>query len=1021
MNRFAAAFLAGLFIAAALSAATGTERKETRPVFYRPDCRVGESHAAAFGMQAASAVDTYMIVWYDFDPMNWQGWTRVDNTAQADTFFHVDDFDGLGEGSWGMLVPLEGSRSMWCGARPGTDPYMCSWENAPGYGNSWDQSLCTQVLMHTGIVTFSYKYSCDTELGYDYVSVIFAPGYNETEIARYYGRDSGIATHELFSASASFYLKFRFVSDPSYSDQDGFRDYDGAFIVDSITVSDESGLIDFEDFESSAVGETGAGVWYGMTGGSYGTYSAVAVNLLDKDVCADNFSGVIMFFSGSAWPSTEYPGMFDTPFCLGSGGTELPCQDEMVVSPPIDLTRYTTGRDEVQDGTIPPEDLPNLGGFRLEYSVYTDNPVSNLVFRTKQIRNVENGCPGGWINPGVWIPYEPAGVWWTDTWDISGIVTSDTIQVGLGVVDMCYAWYGTYGDCAEHTPAPWYDSVRIRRWDSRGPQWSVRAYELFQDTFPAEVPGSSDPMAEYCRADMAMDVAPGDELGRIDPGDSAVVQVAAPNSGGLDTLVTGEARVYMHCRVEFIGPEKKPVLNGPQLEGNYGSYAGEDGGWTVLLCRPAATSAGNIAPDKYCVDLNDSLFTRGYMIEYYFRAYDAEGMASTYPDPASTGGARLEFTCLPTLRSVPGALYVDDYDGRGSFRGEAQDYYDAAFASVLPEGLVPDRYDVNSPSSGVSNGIGAYVSADDSSSIFCLAYDKVIFDSGDLSFVTLSEGTELSDKSDDARLLADWMSSAAHRTGLLVMGDNIANDLSGSAAAVAAELMETLCGVSLESCSYLDLTGGVYGGGTITPLVTGEAGGPYEGFGCYVYGGCPVINDFDVLLPAGPGQAALRYPDYDSAERFAGILTDQVSAAGHPLRTVWAGFGFMLMRAAEPFFLVHSDFLFRTWCFLENGVTPATQTEIPAATVLEDNFPNPFNPVTRIKFALKEKGHVSLRVYDVAGRLVNVLVDEVRDAGSCEVVWDGANDEGRRVASGVYFCRMEARDYERTLKMVLLR
>jgi hypothetical protein len=265
------------------------------------------------------------------------------------------------------------------------------------------------------------------------------------------------------------------------------------------------------------------------------------------------------------------------------------------------------------------------------------------------------------------------------------------------------------------------------------------------------------------------------------------------------------------------------------------------------------------------------------------------------------------------------------------------------------------------------------------------------------------------------------MSSAAHRTGLLVMGDNIANDLSGSAAAVAAELMETLCGVSLESCSYLDLTGGVYGGGTITPLVTGEAGGPYEGFGCYVYGGCPVINDFDVLLPAGPGQAALRYPDYDSAERFAGILTDQVSAAGHPLRTVWAGFGFMLMRAAEPFFLVHSDFLFRTWCFLENGVTPATQTEIPAATVLEDNFPNPFNPVTRIKFALKEKGHVSLRVYDVAGRLVNVLVDEVRDAGSCEVVWDGANDEGRRVASGVYFCRMEARDYERTLKMVLLR
>jgi flagellar hook assembly protein FlgD len=90
-------------------------------------------------------------------------------------------------------------------------------------------------------------------------------------------------------------------------------------------------------------------------------------------------------------------------------------------------------------------------------------------------------------------------------------------------------------------------------------------------------------------------------------------------------------------------------------------------------------------------------------------------------------------------------------------------------------------------------------------------------------------------------------------------------------------------------------------------------------------------------------------------------------------------------------------------------------------TSLSDNFPNPFNPVTRLKFSLKEKGHVSMRVYDVSGRLVRVLVDEVREAGAYEVVWDGANDEARRTASGIYFCRMETTDYERTLKMVLLR
>ena len=77
--------------------------------------------------------------------------------------------------------------------------------------------------------------------------------------------------------------------------------------------------------------------------------------------------------------------------------------------------------------------------------------------------------------------------------------------------------------------------------------------------------------------------------------------------------------------------------------------------------------------------------------------------------------------------------------------------------------------------------------------------------------------------------------------------------------------------------------------------------------------------------------------------------------------------------------------------------------------------------MTRVSFSLKEKGHVSLRIYDVSGRIVRNLVDEIRDAGSYETVWDGTNDGGRPTASGIYFCRMEADGYERTLKMVLLR
>ena len=85
------------------------------------------------GLMESAAVDTYCVIWYDFESSNWQGWTRHDNTEQVDAFFHVDDFAGLGGGDFGGYHPLEGTRSMWCGARPNAgDPYFCSWQKAPG-------------------------------------------------------------------------------------------------------------------------------------------------------------------------------------------------------------------------------------------------------------------------------------------------------------------------------------------------------------------------------------------------------------------------------------------------------------------------------------------------------------------------------------------------------------------------------------------------------------------------------------------------------------------------------------------------------------------------------------------------------------------------------------------------------------------------------------------------------------------------------------------------------------------------
>ena len=70
---------------------------------------------------------------------------------------------------------------------------------------------------------------------------------------------------------------------------------------------------------------------------------------------------------------------------------------------------------------------------------------------------------------------------------------------------------------------------------------------------------------------------------------------------------------------------------------------------------------------------------------------------------------------------------------------------------------------------------------------------------------------------------------------------------------------------------------------------------------------------------------------------------------------------------------------------------------------------------------LKERADVSLRIYDVAGRLVRVLVDESLDAGRYVEEWNGRDDNGRAVASGIYFYSIEAGSFEWTRKMVLLR
>jgi|GEM_PF-1028624 len=93
----------------------------------------------------------------------------------------------------------------------------------------------------------------------------------------------------------------------------------------------------------------------------------------------------------------------------------------------------------------------------------------------------------------------------------------------------------------------------------------------------------------------------------------------------------------------------------------------------------------------------------------------------------------------------------------------------------------------------------------------------------------------------------------------------------------------------------------------------------------------------------------------------------------------------------------------------------------PAEFSLAQNYPNPFNPETQISYALPEKCQVKLSVYNVRGQRVRVLVDEFQAAGHQTVLWDGKNEDGQAVASGIYFYRLEAEAFSDTKSMVLLK
>jgi len=594
---------------------------------------------------------------------------------------------------------------------------------------------------------------------------------------------------------------------------------------------------------------------------------------------------------------------------------------------------------------------------------------------------------------------------------------------------MCDVWCGSVGTGACHSHAPLFDNVTLLRIERDGPQWRVHDLDLFQDTFATD--GTINPTSTG-RADCADDTQPRD-VPIIEPGDSVSVWVADSDNGLATDAFTGAGpAVYTYVAVWPQGQAGKAG----------GNLTQDDFRWPVVdnftdanctawhTLRMDTSFTNSVAregaqPDRFCVDLNDNLFTVGDTVCFVFGAESANTGTRTYWSPftgptkdfQSALNAPAEFQILPGggYNNGGGILYVDGMDGRG-----AQPFFDYAFKFLHIYDEV-DRYDIRAPSSAVANRPGARVT-----NVFnqiIAPYDVIIWNTGDLENGVIGDGTGSPEKSDDAFVLWTFLDQKTTPGGVYFSGDDIADVLYNKI---------NPGGKLVNLRNYI--TGDVFnnnanqaGFGT-APLGVGELNSCFDHIlgpdQLLIYGGCPLISDFDLITPTGDAVLEMNYGGLPGQTR--GAITSQVTnnSVGVDVGVMLSGFSFHYIRDAFPDWppaRVHHmrDIL----CWLNVCRTLPHAAESPGqATSLSQNYPNPFNPTTVIKFTVKERTPVRLHIYNVAGQLVRTLVDDVRTPGVVHTMeWNGRDNAGQSVASGVYFYRLVTTDFTQTRKMVLLK
>jgi len=321
-----------------------------------------------------------------------------------------------------------------------------------------------------------------------------------------------------------------------------------------------------------------------------------------------------------------------------------------------------------------------------------------------------------------------------------------------------------------------------------------------------------------------------------------------------------------------------------------------------------------------------------------------------------------------------------------------------------------DRYDVRGAADGGNNRLASRVV---NAIQLNACYKMIYWDCGDLP-ITLGDGSGAPQKTNDYGLMNMFLNGLTNSGGIALFGDDIAEQLASYSSPSAVSFKSTYMPFTLVSGDAAPLYG-------LAPeVIVWPARCLSDNF--LAYGAGPPIKDFDVLQALGTSRVEATYGP-NGASNDAVLTNTTVNGNGKNAGVVLCGFSFADVRDDDQNGISDRAKFFRdiTLCVGNSPFAQVTPVARALNSSLVQNYPNPFNPQTTIAFSLSARGRISLAIYDVSGRIVRTLANETRAAGAYELTWDGRDDRGQAVASGVYFYRLVAPEFTQTKKMVLLK